>query len=670
MKNIGKYIALFWVILLVSCEKETLEPRTNPRFSVTIIQEISSSGVQFGADIYDYGDEEILEYGFVYTQSTGAPNLNQDDYIGAQGRPDAHFELVANHSMTLGKKYYVSAFLRTSTSLVFSEAMEFESQGSEGFIINSIEWPDLIYRDQKLLVKGQRFSKQRANYKIKLGQFEAYPDLLDSNTFTIELPLGLLTQTTGQDIEIELRIEINEKTYTEKRVLKFQEPVFESRAVQKINLGDEVMIAGDFFDLGQARLICQGQLYKDYEVSKTQIRFNPYMEFGFPKEGELNPMVYFEIRGQRYEVGRIFEINPSYLDQKEISLKNGLNYITGRNFNFLDLSENRMEDQYGNIYTWNSQLISGDTIQVYPDEYRFPEREFSIRMKNFGQYSNFVPVKLMMPVVRRMTSQRIFYNNWVHSAAFFNNKGYVFTREGVFEESLENGFENKLIAELPDRTLIAEIVTSVSDRFIFGGGIDEDRMIRKKLYSFSLQSKKWEALPDLPNGNYNFSKIYQVSNGLIFEAGFKVEPILDVVANGERWHLSLPGKVWTRLADVDFDDSGSYAIFYQGGLTYALKNNWDSESTLERYDESSGSWIFLSRIATGPPIPNGAILNNKLYLVGGEGYLVEIDLSTFSTKGYYHPYSGWNSAKVFSKGNSLFVLGEYSVFDVQPDKFD
>jgi hypothetical protein len=671
MRRIGNYIALIWIVLFVSCEEESLEPRTNPRFSVTIIQEISSSGVQFGADIYDFGNEEILEYGFVYSQATKVPSLSQDDFVSAQGRPGESFELTANHSMTVGKKYYVSAFLKTSTSLVFSESVEFVSQGSEGFIITSVDWPDVIYKGQKLLVKGRRFSKQKYNYKIKLGQFDLYPDLLDSNTFTVDLPIGLLTETTGQDIETELRIEINEKSYTEKRVLKFREPVFESQPLQKIDFGDEVVIKGDFFDLGSGFIVCQGQQYRDLPISKTEIRFKPYLASGFPEDGEANPILYYEIRGVRYELGRLFQLNPSYLDQKEISLKNGLNYLTGRNFNVLDPSGNQIEDQFGNIYTWNTQLISKDSIEVYPDEYSFPEREFSIRMKNYGQYSNSVPVKLSMPVVRRLTGHRIYYNNWIHSATFFNNKGYLLNNEGVFEESLEKGFENKLISDLPDQILVAEIVTSVSGMFIFGGGIDEQRVARKKLYSFSLQSKKWEQLPDLPNGNYNFSRIYQVSDGIVFEAGFKVLPIVDVVTNGEKWHLSLPGNVWTRLGDVDFDDSSSSSTFYHNGFSYSLRSSWNSSGAiLERYNETLGSWNFLSQISTELLSRNIALLNNNLYIVGGEGYLVEINMSTYATKGFYHPYGGWHSAKLFSKGNSLFVIGEYSVFDVQPDKFE
>ncbi|WP_332911205.1 hypothetical protein [Algoriphagus boritolerans] len=250
-----------------------MEPRTNPRFSVTIIQEISASGVQFGADIYDYGNEEILEYGFVYTQSTGAPNLNQDDYVGAQGRPEAHFELVGNHSMTLGKKYYVSAFLRTSTSLVFFRSHGICKQGSEGFIINSIEWPEVIYRDQNLVVKGRRFSRQQANYKVKLGQFDLYPNLVDSTTVLLPLPEGLLTQTTGQDLEMELRIEISEKVYTEKRVLKFQEPEFEKQEVQKINLDDEVVIKGDYLNVGFYKILIENVGMIEENASKNALSF-------------------------------------------------------------------------------------------------------------------------------------------------------------------------------------------------------------------------------------------------------------------------------------------------------------------------------------------------------------------------------------------------------------
>lgn len=671
MRKIARNFALLGTVFFASCEKETLDPRTNPRFSVTVVQEISSSGVQFGADIYDFGGEEILEYGFVYTQSSGAPDLIQDDYVSNQGRPEPQFELVANHSMTLGKKYYVSAFMRTNTSLIFSKSVEFISQGSEGFIINSIEWPGVIYKDQKLVVKGQRFSKQPANYKIKLGQFDVYPDLIDSNTFTINLPLGLLTETTGQNIETELLIEINEKSYAERRVLKFQEPVFESQAVQKIDLGEDVIIKGDFLDLGQGRLITQGQLYRNFEISKTQLKFKPYTEFGFPKDGEPTPMVYFEIRGQRYEVGRIFEINPTQLDSTPIIFDKEKNYITGKNFNRNELTANRFVDQYGVELDWPYEIISSDSLAVFPRGFTFSAREFSVRVKNYGKFSNPVNIRLDFPEIRLSSSGRVPESRNIGTSTVVNGKGYSLTSAGIIEENLEFGFSNKIIAPLPAQwfDFSYQIKIFKSGLFIYGGGVDQQQNPNKKLYSFSIQSGKWEELTDLPNGNFSFTRIHEVSDGIIFEQGYKPGDAFFIEGNQEKWHFSIQNRTWKRLTDTEIQEGQTILTFNYKGSSYAFGiNTSNTVKELQRYDESLARWIGLAPAPTiwRSAFENPLILNGKIYVFQSFSENVEFDLEkfTFKSTGYSDGMEGYSA---FVKGQSIYIIpGNGNVYDFRP----
>lgn len=671
MRRISSYLALLGMLFLWSCEEETLEPRTNPRFSVTIVQEISSSGVQFGADIYDYGNEEILEYGFVYTQSTGAPNLNQDDYVASQGRPGEHFELVANHSMTVGKKYFVSAFLRTSTAIVFSKSMEFISQGSEGFIVTSVEWPELIYKAQNLVVKGRRFSKQRANYKVKIGQFDIYPNLVDSTTLILPLPEGLLTETTGQDIEMELRIEISEKVYTEKRILKFQEPVFEKGEVQNIDFGKDVIVRGDYFDIGKGRLICQGQPYQDFTSSKIQMTFAPYKEFGFPKDGEVNPMVYYEVRGIRYEAGRIFEINPSYLDQKEIILKSGENFITGGNFNVLNPLENLFFDNLNIELDWRFEVISSDSILIYPNNGTYLSRDFSMRIKNFGKFSNSVNVKLEMPEVSLRSSGRLSDEINLGVATVFNGKGYVLSSGGIIEESLESGFSNKLLSPLPAvwRDNDLQIKTYKSGLFLYGGGVDFLDKPLKKLFSYSIESRKWEELTDLPNGNYSFSSIHEVSDGIIFEQGYKPGKDSYIEANQERWHFSIINRTWKRLKDTQVEPGHNLLTFNYKDESYAFVHDpFFLSTSLLKYDELTQLWKSLapaptvSRISFGYPL----IINGKIYVFQPYGENIEFDLETFNFKSM--GYSSSNEGiYLFVKGESIFTVSIYgSIMDFKP----
>ncbi|SEG01273.1 Kelch repeat-containing protein [Algoriphagus boritolerans] len=671
MRNIGKYIAFFWVILFVSCEKETLEPRTNPRFSVTIIQEISASGVQFGADIYDYGNEEILEYGFVYTQSTGAPNLNQDDYVGAQGRPEAHFELVGNHSMTLGKKYYVSAFLRTSTSLVFSEAMEFVSQGSEGFIINSIEWPEVIYRDQNLVVKGRRFSRQQANYKVKLGQFDLYPNLVDSTTVLLPLPEGLLTQTTGQDLEMELRIEISEKVYTEKRVLKFQEPEFEKQEVQKINLDDEVVIKGDYLNVGFYKILIENVGMIEENASKNALSFFPYEDKNFENSDKSNPNISVIVRGKTYQLGEVFDLNPSKVDQEEIVIDQDYVVIPGSNFNYKNLNANQIYDEANRPINFILDEVTASSLKLYARGATFPKRDFKARVNNFGKFSNEFLIKLEYPSINLQTKNRLLVNTYF-ARGQANETGYVLTDLGVIEESLTDGFSNKVIASLPEleTNIFGRISTFVGNDFLYGGGIAYQTGKINPLFYFSTESKTWKKMANLPNGNGSFRRSYPVQDGYIFEWGMKFDPINNSEENQERWRYSKSQDSWTQLTDSTLPEGRTYLIYNWKGKTYAIfQANMSSYGEFQELT-GNGTWQTVGKIDNyiGTTFSNPIIIENKLYLFQNGSELYEINLDTFQVKNSYFGVGNITYYSAFVLGKSIIVLSSNSLAtDIRPD---
>lgn len=669
MRKIASYLSLIWVVFLVSCEKETLEPRTNPRFSVTIIQEISTSGVQLGADIYDYGDEEILEYGFVYTQSTGAPNLNQDDFVSGQGRPDEHFELIANHSLTIGKKYFVSAFLRTTTSLVFSKSMEFVSQGSAGFIINSIEWPDVIYKDQKLVVKGQRFSKQISNYKIKLGQFDVYPDLVDSNTFFINLPMGLLTQTTGQDIETELRIEINEKIYTEKRVLKFQEPVFESQTIQTIDFDEEVIIKGDFLDLGQIKIKIGNQEIHGLTANKNEFRFFPFNGTGLiPSATE--PEITFIVRGKSYPLGKIFRIDGPKISEEKIFLSRQSQLIPAVNFNLGQLSDIKFYDENGEEI--NLEVIEANTsgITVNSQHGIYPGRNFKMQLKSFGLLSNFAEFEIANPVVVTKAKDHPYKYSNEDLALVSNGNAYILTAQGIIEETLDGQFEQRKITDLPANfsQRFQYIRQVVEGGFVLGGGGNSNYQAFFDLYYFSLEKLQWEKLPDLPAPYSSFKLVTSKNGFLVFE---EAKELFDDVI-GEKWTLNLQTKIWERLPT----NGNRYFVtqtFHHNSETYLYGLNYtDERRSIYRMREDFSWELYIDLPNSNNSVfANPIAVNGKYYIISnGPYYITEIDLNTKSFGGFSYPLSFYYGKVPVVYSQGIYLLSSENIQeDIRLDLF-
>lgn len=660
MRKIACYIALLGVILLVSCEKETLDPRTNPRFSVTIIQEISASGVQLGADIYDFGDEEILEYGFVYTQSNSSPSLDQDDYVSKQGRPESSFELVANHSMTLGKKYYVSAFLRTPTTLVFSKSMEFVSQGSEGFIVNSVEWPERIYKEQRIVVKGSRFSRQKDNYKIKVGIFDAYPEVLDSNTVSIPLPLGLLTQTIGQDLETELQIEIGEKRYTEKRVLKYQEPVFETQPIQLIDFDEEVLIKGDFLDLGEIKIKIGNQEIPGLIATKNELRFFPYKGTGLnPTTAE--PEITYSVRGINYPLGKIFRINGPKISGEKIILSRQSQVIPAVNFNLGQISDIKFYEEDGQeIYL---EVSGGSTsgITVNTQSGIYPGRKFKMQFKSFGILSNFAEFEIANPVVVIKAKVQPYKYTTDDLALVSNGNAYLLTNQGIIEETLDGQFKQQKIADLPANfnQRYQYIKQVVEGGFVIGGGGTINAQPFYDLYYFSLEKLQWEKLPNLPAPYTSFNLVTSKNGFLVFQ---QAKELFNEVV-GENWTLNLQSKIWERLPT----DQERYLVtqtFYHNGETYlyGLKYSMPKRSIYRmRADFSWELYIDLPS-SNNSNFANPLVRDGKFYVISNSPYYItEIDLVNRSLGGYTYPYSYFYGKVPVVYSEGIYLLSSENI---------
>ncbi len=646
--------------MLTACEKETLDPRTNPRFSMALIQEISANGVQFGANVYDFGGEDILEYGFVYTANSVAPNLNTDDYVSAQGRPEAYFELMANHSLTLGRKYYVSAFFRTSSGLIFSKSMEFVSQGSDGFLVKSVEWPEIIYKDQKLLVKGSRFSRQKANYKIKLGIFDVYPEVLDTNTISIDLPVGLLSQTTGQDLETVLQIEIGEKRYTEKRVLRFQEPIFETQAIQAIDFDEEVIIKGDFLDLGPISIKVNNQVINGLSATKNELRFFPYKGTGL-KPTMAEPEITFSVRGKSYPLGKVFRINGPKISEEKIILSRQSQVIPAVNFNLGQLSDIEFYDEDGEEI--NLEVIEANTsgITVNTLSGIYPGRNFKMQLKSFGILSNFAEFEIANPVVVFKAKVQPYKYTNEDLALVKNGNAYILTKQGIIEETLDGQFMQRKITDLPaDFSQRFQYIKQVVEGgFVIGGGGNSNYQPFYDLYYFSLEKLQWEKLPNLPAPYTSFKLVTSKNGFLVFE---EAKELFDEVV-GEKWTLNLQSKIWERLPTTE----NRYFVtqtFHYNGETYLYGLNYtDPRRSIYRMRDDFSWELYIDLPnSNNSNFANPLVFEGKFYIISnGPYYITEINLDTKSFGGYTYPYSFFYGKVPVVYSEGIYLLSSENI---------
>uniref|UniRef100_UPI0025BDD3EC hypothetical protein n=1 Tax=Cecembia sp. TaxID=1898110 RepID=UPI0025BDD3EC len=300
------------LIVLFACDAETLEPRKNPRFSIAFIQNLDASGAQFSANIFEFGNEEILEYGFVYGKST-LPRIDNAEIVRREGKPSAQFEIKATHSMAFGERYHVAAFMRTASGYVYSAPVEFESKGSEGFIFQRIEIPDLLYFRDTITVFASNLSRSIANYSVSVESERATVVELGENYFKFLLPDGIsFDERIVTDKTFLFYFLIADKFLQVEAPFNFRKPEFRIIPDQKINFNQPAFIEGDFMESAgffevyyvdnQQRM---AQLNGNFN-SKIRLGFNPSTVFFQNK-----PRIEVVIRGESYFIDNSFELNPT-----------------------------------------------------------------------------------------------------------------------------------------------------------------------------------------------------------------------------------------------------------------------------------------------------------------------------------------------------------------------
>lgn len=172
MQNLTIPFILFACIcLLTSCKKEQIGARSFPRLETISVTDITDEGAVFNAHIFEAGSEEILRYGFVWSQLQ-APRLGDDPVESAVGAPSgAEFSLEIRNNLRIGKRYFVRAFVETSERIVYGTEISFESLGSSVPIFTSVH-PERASWGDTIEVRGKFFSQDTSRTAAFLGEVE------------------------------------------------------------------------------------------------------------------------------------------------------------------------------------------------------------------------------------------------------------------------------------------------------------------------------------------------------------------------------------------------------------------------------------------------------------------------------------------------------------------
>ncbi len=173
-------ILLTTVILITSCEKEETDRVRNYPLIITHEALVDNSGVTLLAEIVDYGQQEILYYGFVWIDVAFGddyyPTLS-DNHVYLNNKLASDFyEYSIKGGLEEGKEYYTRAYLITSKYVIYGNLIRFKSRTDLPSIVDLD--PESGGVGDTVFIRAENIALSEKNNRVRLGDKETVSYLL------------------------------------------------------------------------------------------------------------------------------------------------------------------------------------------------------------------------------------------------------------------------------------------------------------------------------------------------------------------------------------------------------------------------------------------------------------------------------------------------------------
>ena len=684
MKN-SFLVILISLFLGFGCNgNDEVVPRTNPRFSVTYVQEISDSGAEFMANVFEFGSDEIKEYGFVYSLGSN-PKLGDGEEVKRQGKPSSPFKLIGSHSMVKGKIYYVAAFIKTDKSTIYSASMSFVSQGSEGFIFEKIEGGPEVYYGDTLTVFGEKFSSKLSNYEVKVNGALATVLLVDESSFTVIIP-DVLGFGYGYDYDGKLAISIKilDKSLDVFPDIKFYDPIIypsdkEFRYEENFYLSgkylrDENVIV-NYFGENQNALG-----FQIVSVSDTLLVFRPPGNFE-----SLKPELQITLRGKLYAAKESIKIKRTEITKGQ-QLKAGSIYshliIKGDNFNTLNPYDNFFISDVDD-YEFHVYEVTPNEIKVYAQTERaVPNpRFFKLWAINSGVKSeNFATVENTDASLAYMPTNNFPFDAAADGRSVNWREKAVWILEGKITEVDPKTNSGKVLktVDLNGQNIASSFALIHQDKIYFAGQNEVLDNTPGIFYSYDLVSGALTELPTIPSKASTPRSVFVSGGYLYFGAGY-YKDAGNIQKTAEGYKFNLASKTWSpwdkKFSELEVWDFET-TFTHQGdvyGLVNEIVNSSFIATHLMRFDNGIEDWVELAKFPyLGYANGNVAMpIGDMVYIfMGGDLHrlsmdsfqLIKIDNISVSDRSYGEP------PFIFVSENKLYTSSyrDYVVYQIDP----
>ncbi|MEB2776973.1 hypothetical protein SYJ56_16775 [Algoriphagus sp. D3-2-R+10] len=672
-------IAAILVTFLTSCEENEVVPRTNPRFSVTLVQDISEGGAEFRAKMQDFGSDDITEYGFVYSESKN-PKFGFADYVSNSGTPEEYFTLSATYGLIEGKTYYVAAFLRTTIGIVYSEPTEFLSQGSDGFIFERLELSQPVYYGDTIVVYGKNLSANHQNYEVRVNESPAFVTGFSKESFKIVIPNWIaIDRVDDQFIRLNINITIAGKNLQINENVNFVEPQFSSSPLQDVYYQQEVVIKGDFLTSDQVHVRMKTESGGGWPLPVTnygekEITFLARMNNYILANGSLS----VEVRGKEYPLMDVFRIKGSELLPNQ--------QFRGSSYDYFEIKGEHFIEEYGanefvtdipgvGVYT---EHASNDVVVVSFGR-AITKRTIKVYADNFGQKSaNYAEFQFTDPNLRFMDMPERFvdYRNIQETGVSVEGVGYFFLERSVYRINPASR-EIEIVATAPEG--VYNLAGGFSFYSINGKiylGAISNSASQNSFWEFDPKTNQLKQLANNPSAANKPKLVYSSSTHLYFEGGYKY------TSGGYVWDpgvykYSFAMNNWEKLSREFVNDQYTklFRTFRYDGQIYTIMDNTGSiYPEIRRFNQTTEDWESFTELGHY----GGITVANQIFVIGDWVYsfypeeVSAFNMATKSTKIWQHginvSYFSWNYS--FQSDNKIYAYSDRSLYEFDPEYFD
>lgn len=286
------------IIFHGGCEKEEPSPRVHPKIRTLEVAEISTDGARFSGRIEKQGSEEIIEWGFVWSNNNGKLDLDNADYYLEKYTPGSEVLMNDIRSTLVEKEtYYIKFFARTASRLVYGNIVTFESMGSRGPEIHDFD-PKSGSIGQEITIHGSGFSNRVEGNTVKLDTVKTVILAVSDSLLKVLVPANLSTKSS------KISVEVAGKTMVSTSNFELNGPEITSFFPKSGTTGDTVIIEG-------RNLSANGV--------ETVVKFNGFIANNIINSDEKLCVVVPEISNSdkcqiRVETGKVFTISPEFFN--------------------------------------------------------------------------------------------------------------------------------------------------------------------------------------------------------------------------------------------------------------------------------------------------------------------------------------------------------------------